>query len=142
MRVAVSLVLLASGLFAQRFAWREIPGGRLELTENGSPVMVVNHEGLAAGDVQPLARLQVTCIAEENGNRQVGSFGGGGRIGFEWFREQDRYVRYAKEAARQAILNLSAVEAPAGVMPVVLGGGWPGILLHEMELLGMNPNHK
>lgn len=94
-------------------------------------VMVVNHEGLAVGDVQPLARLQVTCIAEENGNRQVGSFGGGGRIGFEWFREQDRYVRYAKEAARQAILNLSAVEAPAGVMPVVLGGGWPGILLHE-----------
>ena len=94
-------------------------------------VMVVNHEGLAVGDVQPLARLQVTCIAEENGSRQVGSFGGGGRIGFEWFREQDRYVRYAKEAARQAILNLSAVEAPAGVMPVVLGGGWPGILLHE-----------
>ena len=94
-------------------------------------VMVVNHEGMAVGDVQPLSRLQVTCIAEENGNRQVGSFGGGGRIGFEWFREQDRYLRYAKEAARQAILNLSAVEAPAGVMPVVLGGGWPGILLHE-----------
>ncbi|MGE3154327.1 MAG: metalloprotease TldD [Nitrospiraceae bacterium] len=94
-------------------------------------VMVVNHEGMAVGDVQPLARLQVTCIAEENGNRQVGSFGGGGRIDFHWFREQDRYARYAKEAARQAILNLSAVEAPAGVMPVVLGGGWPGILLHE-----------
>lgn len=94
-------------------------------------VMVVNHEGLAVGDVQPLARLQVTCIAEENGHRQVGSFGGGGRIGFEWFREQDRYLQYAREAARQAILNLSAVEAPAGVMPVVLGGGWPGILLHE-----------
>ncbi|MFO0773991.1 MAG: metalloprotease TldD [Nitrospiraceae bacterium] len=94
-------------------------------------VMVANHEGKLVGDIQPLARLQVTCIAEENGNRQVGSFGGGGRIGFEWFRQEGRYQRYAQEAARQAILNLSAVDAPAGVMPVVLGGGWPGILLHE-----------
>ncbi len=94
-------------------------------------VIVANHEGQVVGDVQPLARLQVTCIAEENGNRQVGSFGGGGRIGFNWFKEEDRYRRYACEAARQAILNLQAVEAPAGVMPVVLGGGWPGILLHE-----------
>ncbi len=94
-------------------------------------VVVANHEGRLMGDVQPLARLQVTCIAEENGNRQIGSFGGGGRIRFEWFREEDRFRRYAREAARQAILNLQAVDAPAGVMPVVLGGGWPGILLHE-----------
>ncbi len=94
-------------------------------------VLVANHEGRMMGDVQPLARLQVTCIAEENGNRQIGSFGGGGRIRFEWFKEEDRFRRYAREAARQAILNLQAVEAPAGVMPVVLGGGWPGILLHE-----------
>ena len=73
----------------------------------------------------------MTCIAEEHGNRQIGSFGGGGRIGFEFYRERDRYLDYAKEAARIAILNLSSVDAPAGVMPVVLGGGWPGILLHE-----------
>lgn len=94
-------------------------------------VMVATSEGLVVGDVQPLARLQVTCIAEDGGNRQIGTFGGGGRIGFSFFREDDRYARYAQEAARQAIVNLRAVEAPAGVMPVVLAGGWPGILLHE-----------
>ena len=94
-------------------------------------VMVATSDGLLIGDVQPLSRLQVTCIAEENGQRQAGSFGGGGRVGFEFYHEGDRYLRFAREAAREAILNLSAVEAPAGVMPVVLGGGWPGILLHE-----------
>ena len=94
-------------------------------------VMVATSDGTLIGDVQPLSRLQVTCIAEENGQRQAGSFGGGGRVGFEFYHEGDRYLRYAREAAREAILNLSAVEAPAGVMPVVLGGGWPGILLHE-----------
>jgi len=94
-------------------------------------VMVATSEGRLVGDVQPLSRLQVTCIAEENGQRQAGSFGGGGRVGFEFYHVGDRYLRYAREAAREAVLNLSAVEAPAGVMPVVLGGGWPGILLHE-----------
>jgi TldD protein len=94
-------------------------------------VMVATSDGTLIGDVQPLSRLQVTCVAEENGQRQAGSFGGGGRVGFEFYHEGDRYLRYAREAAREAILNLSAVEAPAGVMPVVLGGGWPGILLHE-----------
>jgi TldD protein len=94
-------------------------------------IVVATTEGLVVGDVQPLSRLQVTCVAEENGNRQIGTFGGGGRVGFAFYREEDRYRHYAREAARQAILNLSAVEAPAGVMPVVLAGGWPGILLHE-----------
>lgn len=94
-------------------------------------VVVATSDGTLIGDIQPLSRLQVTCIAEENGQRQVGSFGGGGRVGFEFYHEGDRYLRFAREAAREAILNLSAVDAPAGVMPVVLGGGWPGILLHE-----------
>ncbi|MFQ5990910.1 MAG: metalloprotease TldD [Nitrospiraceae bacterium] len=94
-------------------------------------LVVATTEGLLTGDVQPLSRLQVSCIAEEGGNRQIGSFGGGGRVGFEFYHEQDRALHYAREAARQAILNLSAIEAPAGVMPVVLAGGWPGILLHE-----------
>ncbi|TAJ22869.1 MAG: metalloprotease TldD, partial [Nitrospirae bacterium] len=94
-------------------------------------IVVATTEGLVMGDVQPLSRLQVTCIAEEGGNRQIGTFGGGGRVGFVFYREQGHYLHYAREAARQAILNLSAVEAPAGVMPVVLAGGWPGILLHE-----------
>ncbi|MCC6967680.1 MAG: metalloprotease TldD [Nitrospira sp.] len=94
-------------------------------------MLVATSDGLMVGDIQPLSRLQVTCIAEENGNRQVGTFGGGGRIGLDYFQNDQRYLRFAREAAREAILNLSAVDAPAGVMPVVLGGGWPGILLHE-----------
>jgi TldD protein len=94
-------------------------------------VVVATSQGLLVGDVQPLARLQVTCIAEAGGNRQVGTYGGGGRIGFEFFREGQRHLQYAREAARQAILNLQAIDAPAGVMPVVLAAGWPGILLHE-----------
>lgn len=94
-------------------------------------VVVATSDGTLVGDVQPLSRLQITCIAEESGNRQVGSFGGGGRVGFEFYRDQNRHLDYAREAAREAILNLSAVDAPAGAMPVVLAGGWPGILLHE-----------
>jgi len=94
-------------------------------------IIVATTDGLMVNDIQPLSRLNVTCIAEDGGSRQVGTFGGGGRIGFSFYREQDRYRRYAQEAARQAILNLSAIDAPAGVMPIVLAGGWPGILLHE-----------
>ena len=75
--------------------------------------------------------LNVTCIAEEDGDRQVGSFGGGGRVEFGFFIDAKDYERYAREAVRQAILNLSALDAPAGTMDVVLGPGWPGILLHE-----------
>ena len=94
-------------------------------------VVVATSDGTIIGDVQPLSRLQITCIAEEKGNRQVGTFGGGGRVPFEFYQNEERYLAYTREAARQAVLNLSAVAAPAGVMPVVLGGGWPGILLHE-----------
>lgn len=94
-------------------------------------VLVATTDGVMIGDLQPLSRLQVTCIAEENGNRQAGTFGGGGRMGFSYYVEQGRFRHYAREAARQAIVNLRAVDAPAGIMPVVLGSGWPGILLHE-----------
>ena len=101
------------------------------LTTESKTMMVATTEGLRVGDVQPLSRLQVTCIAEDGHNRQVGTFGGGGRVGFSFYHEEERARSYAREAARQAILNLDAVDAPAGIMPVVLGGGWPGILLHE-----------
>lgn len=94
-------------------------------------LLVMDTEGHLVGDVQPMARLQVTCIAEEGHNRQMGTFGGGGRVEFSFFVEHNRALDYAREAARQAIVNLGAVDAPAGTMPVVLGGGWPGILLHE-----------
>src|SRR5258706_15960236 len=84
-----------------------------------------------AGVANPLTGLIVTCIVEKNGNRQIGSFGGGGRVEFGFFVDNKDYERYAREAVRQAVLNLSAVAAPAGTMDVVLGPGWPGILLHE-----------
>jgi len=94
-------------------------------------IMVVNSEGRAAADIQPLCRLNVTVIAEDGKNRQVGSFGGGGRVEYRHFLEGERWREYALEAVRQAILNLDAIDAPAGEMAVVLGPGWPGILLHE-----------
>ena len=94
-------------------------------------ILVASSQGMVVGDIQPLTRLNVTCIVEENGNRQVGSFGGGGRVEFGFFVDGRDYERYAREAVRQAVLNLSAEDAPAGTMDVVLGSGWPGILLHE-----------
>ena len=94
-------------------------------------ILVASSQGMVVGDIQPLTRLNVTCIAEESGQRQVGSFGGGGRVEFGFFVDAKDYERYTREAVRQAILNLSAQDAPAGTMDVVLGPGWPGILLHE-----------
>ncbi len=95
-------------------------------------VMIVNSNGQIAADVQPLCRLNVSVIAEEEGKgRQMGGFGGGGRVEWSYFFEQERWKDYALRAARQAITNLDAVDAPAGEMKVVLGPGWPGILLHE-----------
>ena len=94
-------------------------------------MLVANSQGLVVGDIQPLTRFNVTCIVEENGNRQIGSFGGGGRVEFGFFVDNKDYERYAREAVRQAVLNLERDDAPAGTMEVVLGPGWPGILLHE-----------
>ncbi|MBF6569819.1 MAG: metalloprotease TldD [Candidatus Binataceae bacterium] len=94
-------------------------------------VMIVNSEGQLAADVQPLCRLNVTVIADDGKNRQVGSYGGGGRVEYRHFIEGERWREYAVQAVRQAIINLDAIDAPAGEMVVVLGPGWPGILLHE-----------
>jgi TldD protein len=94
-------------------------------------VLIATSDGLVVGDVRPLLRLNVSCIAEEKGNRQSGSSGGGGRVEYDYLLEDDRYLEFAREAARRAILNLDAIDAPAGSMDVVLGSGWPGILLHE-----------
>jgi TldD protein len=95
-------------------------------------VMIVNSEGHLSVDIQPLCRLSVSVIAEEDGKgRQIGSFGGGGRVEWNYFFEQERWRDYVQQAARQALINLDAVDAPAGEMVVVLGPGWPGILLHE-----------
>ncbi len=94
-------------------------------------VLIAAADGTLAGDVRPLVRLNVTVIVERDGRREQGSYGGGGRFGLEYFTESDRALGYAREAVRQALLNLDAVAAPAGTMTVVLGPGWPGVLLHE-----------
>jgi TldD protein len=94
-------------------------------------VMVVTSEGRISCDVQPLCRLSVTVIAEDGSGRQAGTYGGGGRVEWRYFLDGERWRQYAREAARQACVNLEAVDAPAGEMVVVLGPGWPGILLHE-----------
>ena len=83
------------------------------------------------GDVRPLTRLNITVIVEDGAKRESGSYGGGGRVALDFFLEDDRWQRFASEAVRQAVMKLGAVDAPAGDMTVVLGPGWPGILLHE-----------
>jgi TldD protein len=94
-------------------------------------VLIVSSTGVVVGDVQPLVRLNVTCIAEEGANRQHGTYGGGGRVEYGFVLAEDRYQRFTRAAAEQALRNLQATDAPAGTMTVVLGPGWPGILLHE-----------
>jgi len=94
-------------------------------------ILVAHSDGTLAGDVRPLVRLNVSVIVEQHGRREQGSSGGGGRVGYGWFLDEDRALGYAREAVRQALVNLEAVPAPAGTLTVVLGPGWPGILLHE-----------
>ncbi|HET7342612.1 MAG TPA: metalloprotease TldD [Methylomirabilota bacterium] len=94
-------------------------------------MLIATASGWTIGDVRPLTRLNVTVIAEDEGKREIGSWGGGGRVPLDYFFEGERWRRFAEEAARQAALKLRAIEAPAGTMTVVLGPGWPGILLHE-----------
>jgi len=94
-------------------------------------VLTVTSDGGITGDFQPLARLSVFCLAQEGKIIQRGSSGGGGRVELRFFLEEKTPEHFAREAARQAIVALAAVEAPAGEMEVVLGPGWPGILLHE-----------
>jgi len=98
-------------------------------------VLVMATDGTLAADIRPLVRLSISVLVEENGKRERGSCGSGGRFGLDWFFEvidgDIRAVQFAKEAVRQALVNLSAIAAPAGLMPVVLGAGWPGVLLHE-----------
>ena len=94
-------------------------------------VMIATPSGWTVGDVRPLTRLNITVIVEDGAKREIGSHGGGGRVGFDFFLEEDRWQRFASEAVRQALMKLGAADAPAGEMTVVLGPGWPGILLHE-----------
>jgi TldD protein len=94
-------------------------------------VLMATSANWLQGDVRPLTRLSVNVVVEDGTRREVGTFGGGGRVAFDYFLESERWARFAREAARQALMKLGAVPAPAGTMTVVLGPGWPGILLHE-----------
>ncbi|MGZ8137639.1 MAG: metalloprotease TldD, partial [Methylococcaceae bacterium] len=94
-------------------------------------ILVANQDGSLAADIRPLVRMNVTVIVVENGRREQGSMGGGARSDYQYFIDEDTALGYGKEAVRQALVNLEAGEAPAGNMTVVLGPGWPGILLHE-----------
>jgi len=93
-------------------------------------VLVARADGTLAADVRPLVRLSVTVIAEQNGRREIGSGGGGGRFGLAYFTDE-QIAEYVDHAVKAALTNLDARPAPAGEMTVVLGSGWPGILLHE-----------
>jgi TldD protein len=103
----------------------------VSLSASHDVVLVLGQDGALHGDVRPLVRLNVSVIVEQGGRREQGSCGGGGRIDYRSFLEGDRASGYAREAVRQALVNLEAEDAPAGSMTVVLGSGWPGILLHE-----------
>ena len=93
-------------------------------------IYVARSDGHTAAAVRPLVRLSLQVIAEKNGRREQGSGGGGGRFGYDYFTDE-KLEEYARQAVHQAVTNLAARPAPAGTMTVVLGPGWPGILLHE-----------
>ncbi|HED40583.1 MAG TPA: metalloprotease TldD [Chromatiales bacterium] len=94
-------------------------------------ILLLASDGTHAADVRPLVRLNVTVIVEQDGRREQGSSGGGCRRDYHYFIDEERGLGYAREAVRQALVNLEAQDAPAGTMQVVLGSGWPGVLLHE-----------
>ena len=110
---------------------------RATLTGGYDEILIAATDGTLATDIRPLVRLSITVLVEERGSRESGSCGGGGRFEYRVFTEQNTvtgemlYETYTREAVRQALVNLRASPAPAGMMPVVLGSGWPAVLLHE-----------
>ena len=103
----------------------------ISMSSNQDLVLIAASDGTLAADVRPLVRFNVSVILEQDGRREQGYSGGGARLDLNYFLEGDLPMEYAKEAVRQASVALEAEPAPAGTMPVVLGPGWPGILLHE-----------
>jgi TldD protein len=101
------------------------------ITGEWQAVQILRPDGSRVADIRPLVRFNVSIVVEENGRRETGSFGTGGRFGYARVLENGGWQSGVAEALRQALVNLSAVAAPAGEQEVVLGSGWPGILLHE-----------
>lgn len=129
--LARKIELIREGDRAARDFDRRIREVQASLADEFKYVMIATSDGRLAGDVQPLVRMGIACIADEDGNRQVGRSGGGGRVGIDFFGGELSAEYFGREAARQAITQLEAIDTPAGTMAVVLGPGWPGILLHE-----------
>ncbi len=101
------------------------------LTGSWQAIEIIRSEGARAGDIRPLVRLNVSVVVEQNGRRENGSHGTGGRTGYNFYLEESTWKSAVEEALRQAIVNLDSVDAPAGEMDVIVGPGWPGIILHE-----------
>jgi TldD protein len=129
--IAAKLDLLVRADHAARAADPRIVQVRAGFSDEVRRILIAASDGTFASDTQPLARFNVFVIAKEGANIARGSAGGGGRVDLDYFHTEKAPEGYAKEAVRQAILQLNAVPAPAGEMEVVLGPGWPGILLHE-----------
>ncbi|HWP41948.1 MAG TPA: metalloprotease TldD [Blastocatellia bacterium] len=123
--------LIKRGDEAARAYDRRIREVQSSIADEMKWVMVASSDGRLVADVQPLVRFGISCIADDDGNLQVGRSGGGGRVGIDYFEKTITPEQFAREAARQAIIQLDAIATPAGTMEVVLGPGWPGILLHE-----------
>ncbi|HEB78561.1 MAG TPA: metalloprotease TldD [Methylothermaceae bacterium] len=103
----------------------------VSLTGTYEVILIATQDGALHADIRPLVRLNVSVILHANGRREQGSAGGGGRTDYRYFLANNRAENYVAEAIQQARVNLEAGEAPAGTMTVVLGSGWPGVLLHE-----------
>jgi TldD protein len=108
-----------------------ISQARMTYGDQARHMLLAGSDGRIITDFQPMVRLSISTIAEADGKRRAGTSGGGGRVGLEYFQGEHSPEHFGREAARQAIVQLEAREAPAGEMEVVLGPGWPGILLHE-----------
>jgi TldD protein len=128
--IHVKLDMIREAETAARACDARISEVRMGLSSEVRTIAVYNSEGVTAEDRQPLTRFMVICIAADANGQQIGIHGGGGRVDLTFFGEHPA-SEYARQAARQAIIQLEAREAPAGTMKVVLAPGWPGILLHE-----------
>jgi TldD protein len=129
--VEQKLDLLYQADIAARAADPRVTQVNVSLAGGLDTILIAASDGTYAADIRPLIRMNVSVIVESNGRRERGSAGGGRRLDYRYFQDNDLARSYAKEAVRQALVNLEAVDAPAGNMTVVLASGWPGVLLHE-----------
>jgi len=129
--VEQKLALLHQADAAARSADPRVTQVSVTLAGGVDTILIAASDGTFATDVRPLIRMSVSVIVESKGRRERGGAGGGRRLDYRYFQDNNLAESYAKEAVRQALVNLEAIDAPAGSMPVVLASGWPGVLLHE-----------